>query len=60
MMFIKNLVHFRVLLYSRYENDPTNPDFITGNDFARVGVVQNPQTPSGSLLTQSRASALVA
>jgi len=51
---------FRVLLYSRYENDSSNPDFITGNDFARVGVINNPLTPAGSLLTQSRASALTA
>ena len=51
---------YRVLLYSRYENDSSNPDFITGNDFARVGVVKNPTTPSGSILQQSRASALYA
>lgn len=56
----KELGAFRVLLYSRYENDSTNPDFVIGNDFARVGVVHNPLTPSGSLLTQSRASALTA
>jgi len=56
----KELGAFRVLLYSRYENDATNPDFITGNDFARVGVVKNPTTPAGDLLTQSRASALTA
>ena len=51
----KELGAFRVLLYSRYENDATNPDFITGNDFARVGVVKNPTTPAGDLLTRSRA-----
>jgi len=56
----RELGAFRVLLYSRYENDANNPDFITGNDFARVGVVKNPLTPSGSLLSQSRASALTA
>jgi hypothetical protein len=56
----RELGAFRVLLYSRYENDTSNPDFITGNDFARVGVIQNPQTPAGSLLTQSKASALTA
>jgi len=56
----KELGAFRVLLYSRYENDSSNPDFITGNDFARVGVVKDPLTPSGSLLEQSRASALFA
>ena len=54
----KELGAFRVLLYSRYENDSSNPDFITGNDFARIGVIKNPLTPSGSVLNQSRASAL--
>jgi len=56
----RELGAFRVLLYSRFENDSANPDFITGNDFARVGVVKNPTTPSGSILQSSRASALVA
>jgi len=56
----KELGAFRVLLYSRYENDATNPDFITGNDFARVGVIKNPLNQSGSVLTSSRASALTA
>ena len=32
-----------VLLYSRIENDNQNPDFIIGNQIARVGVVQNPK-----------------
>jgi hypothetical protein len=50
---------FRVLMYSRFENDATNPDFITGNDFARVGVVKSPTTQSGTVLQSSRASALV-
>jgi len=56
----KELGAFRVLLYSRYENDSNNPDFITGNDFARVGVIKNPTSPAGALLTSSRASALTA
>lgn len=32
-----------VLLYSRIENNVQNPDFITGNQIARVGVVENPK-----------------
>ena len=32
-----------VLLYSRIENDTENPDFITGNQIARIGVVCNPR-----------------
>ena len=56
----KELGAFRVLLYSRFENDATNPDFITGNDFARVGVIKDPLTPAGNLLTSSKASGLTA
>ena len=34
----------KVLIYSRIENaDVTNPDFPTGNQFARIGIVENPQ-----------------
>lgn len=32
-----------VMLYSRIENDEQNPDFITGNKIARVGIVCNPK-----------------
>ena len=32
-----------VLMYSRIENDVENPDFITGNQIARVGIVENPK-----------------
>ena len=28
----------KVMIYSRLENDSANPDFITGNEFARIGV----------------------
>jgi len=31
------------LIYSRIENDTENPDFITGNQIARIGIVQNPK-----------------
>ena len=38
----KELGAFRVLMYAGFENDSSNPDFIVGNDFARVGLVKNP------------------
>jgi hypothetical protein len=38
----RELGAYNVLLYSRIENDTENPDFITGNQIARVGVVENP------------------
>ena len=51
----------RVLIYSRLENDITNPDFITGNQFARIGIVKNPDSfGSSNRLTLSRASATYA
>jgi len=31
----------RVLVYGRIENDPTNPDFVVGNQFSRVGIIKN-------------------
>jgi hypothetical protein len=31
----------RVLVYSRIENTITNPDFIEGNQFARVGIIKD-------------------
>ena len=48
-----------VLLYSRIENDLQNPDFITGNQIARVGIVENPISfGSNSVLTTEKASAV--
>jgi len=54
----KELGAYRVLMYARFENDTSNPDFIVGNDFARVGVVKNPKTLSGGDLTKSSAVSL--
>jgi hypothetical protein len=51
---------YNVLLYSRIENDIQNPDFITGNQIARIGIVENPQLSSGSLLNLDKASAVYA
>ena len=50
-----------VLIYSKIENDNENPDFITGNQIARIGVVENPHAfESNANLTLSKASALYA
>ena len=55
----RELGAYNVLLYSRIENDNSNPDFITGNQIARVGVVENPQQfGSTSLLSADKVSAL--
>ena len=55
----RELGAYNVLLYSRIENDNNNPDFITGNQIARVGVVENPeQFGSSSVLSADKVSAL--
>ena len=54
----RELGAYNVLLYSRIENDIENPDFITGNQVARIGVIENPKATSGSLLSADKATAL--
>jgi len=50
-----------ILVYSRIENDNENPDFITGNQIARVGIVKNPKAhDSSSNLNIDKASAVYA
>tara|TARA_B100000029_G_scaffold490548_1_gene549685 strand:+ start:2298 stop:3854 length:1557 start_codon:yes stop_codon:yes gene_type:complete len=57
----KELGAYNVLTYSRFENDTENPDFITGNQFASVGLVENPYSQgSASNLTLDKASAVYA
>jgi hypothetical protein len=49
------------LAYARFENDSENPDFVTGQQFARVGILKNPQAQgSDSLLISEKASAVYA
>ena len=51
----------KVMIYSRLENDTANPDFITGNEFARIGVVKDPLVyGSTSRLSSDKASAVYA
>lgn len=49
------------LIYSRIENDSENPDFITGNQIARIGIVQNPEAYNSTQnLDLDKASAVYA
>ena len=49
------------LMYARIENDAENPDFITGNEIARIGVIENPKSyGSSSILSIDKASATYA
>ena len=51
----------KVLVYSRIENDTENPDFVTGNQIARVGIVENPDAfGSVAKLNLDKASAAYA
>jgi hypothetical protein len=53
----RELGAYNVLIYARIENDNQNPDFITGNKIARVGIVKNPEFyGSSSVLTYDKAS----
>lgn len=57
----RELGAYHVLLYSRIENDTENPDFITGNQISRIGVIENPQSfGSSAVLSLDKASALPA
>ena len=57
----RELGAYNVLIYSRIENDDQNPDFITGNQIARVGIVENPESfGSTQILTLDKVSAVYA
>ena len=57
----KELGATNALTYSRIENDSENPDFITGNQIARIGILENPKAfGSSSILTLDKASAAYA
>jgi hypothetical protein len=59
----RELGAYNVLVYSRVENDLQNPDFIIGNQIARVGIVQNPEvydSGSDSILQLDKASGVYA
>jgi len=53
----RELGAYNILVYTRIENDNENPDFITGNEFARIGIVENPQAyNSTGVLIKDKAS----
>ena len=57
----RELGALQVLFYARFENDTENPDFITGNEFARIGICENPiEQGTSTLLTKDKASAVYA
>jgi hypothetical protein len=55
----RELGAYNVLIYSRLANDVQNPDFITGNQIARIGIVESPEAyNSATVLNSEKASAL--
>ena len=58
----RELGGYRVMIYSKYENNVDDvPDYITDNDFSRVGIVRNPMRYGGTeLLNSTTATALPA
>ena len=57
----RELGAYNVLAYARFENDTENPDFITGNEFARVGLIENPTVfDSTGIFEQDKGSATYA
>jgi hypothetical protein len=57
----RELGAYNVLTYARFENDTENPDFITGNQFARIGLIENPNAfDSSETLMLDKASAVYA
>lgn len=57
----RELGAYNALIYCRIENDLENPDFVTGNRIARIGIVESPEAHnSTSLLNIEKASAVYA
>jgi hypothetical protein len=42
-----------VMMYSRFSNDDGNADFITGNQIARIGIIENPEASGSTEILQS-------
>ena len=55
----RELGAFSLLLYARIENDIQNPDFITGNKIARVGIVENPTELNSSVVLDKPKASVV-
>lgn len=50
-----------VLIFSRIENDPENPDFVTGTKISRIGIIRDPISyNSNNIIFDDRVSSLSA
>jgi len=50
----RELGAYRVMLFSNFSNSTDNPDFLAGNDFARIGIIKNPTTYGSQTTLQSQ------
>jgi len=47
----------RVMFFSSFQNSSDNPDFLSGNDFARIGIIKNPTIFGSQTQLQTQAVA---
>jgi len=45
---------YRVMVFSNFSNSVDNPDFLTGNDFSRIGIIKNPTTYGSQTTLQTQ------
>lgn len=51
----RELGAYRVMVYSTFENSVSNPDFLSGNSFARIGIIKNPTIYGSKTEVQNQA-----
>jgi len=51
----RELGAYRIMVFSSFENSVDNPDFLTGNTFARIGIIKNPTTYGSKTEIQNQA-----
>lgn len=50
----RELGAYRVMMFSNFSNSIDNPDFLAGNDFARIGIIKNPTTYGSQTTLQNQ------
>lgn len=50
----RELGAYKVMMFSSFANSVDNPDFLSGNDFARIGIIRNPTTYGSQTTLQTQ------
>jgi len=50
----RELGSYRVMMFANFSNSIDNPDFLSGNDFARIGIIKNATTYGSQTTLQSQ------